>query len=148
MLVLRSMLLRKGNGGGTLCRGIERAFGVAIVGVAVDADLIGTSFAGMSPLIRAIGDGGTVGSRDMGGGRRLDFVTRGIGGNSNVGRVAVAGGGGRLKEIFQTGADGRARTPALLESVKGMLQCVILSASSSGELVADDSSSSTLELVG
>ena len=54
----------------------------------------------------AIGDGGMAGRRSMGGGRRF-----GLEGRSKDVRFAVAGGGGRLKDIFHTGAEGRARNP-------------------------------------
>lgn len=54
------------------------------------------------------GEDGTGGSMPRGGGRRFPFGT-GRGGIVKVDRTAVAGGGGMLKEVFQTGAEGGGR---------------------------------------
>lgn len=54
------------------------------------------------------GEEGTGGRRPSGGGLRL-FFGADREDKSKVGRVAVAGGRGKLKSVFQTGAEGGGR---------------------------------------
>jgi len=108
-----SKLLRKVSGGGASFRGAARARGVAELAVnfAFVPDFDGTR--GASSEISVTGDDGTGERTLMGGGRRFIFVTFGWA-RSKLERLAVAGGGGRVNESFQTGADGSGRKPGNL----------------------------------
>lgn len=57
----------------------------------------------------AAGEEGTGGRMPIGGGRRLAFGVA-CEGRSNVGRTAVAGGGGTVNEVFHIGAEGGGRS--------------------------------------
>jgi hypothetical protein len=88
------------------------------------------------------------GRRPSGAGLGLAFgVDRG--GSSKVDRVAVAGVGERLNDVFWIGADGSGRglCPRTVAGLKAKVGCELYWTSSSGESVEDEPSRSTLELL-
>lgn len=120
-------LLRKWSGGGMsfLDSVRVRTGGRESVGVRIGRELVGLVrtasllLGGVESTTMAIGEEGTGGRMPIGAGRRFPFgggregglnvewtALLGVGGILNVERMAVAGGGAMLKEVFHTGAEG------------------------------------------
>jgi hypothetical protein len=96
----RELLRCRAGGGGFLDSVRVREGGRDICGFR-DTRLSGVSAPSTTILM---GEGGTGGRIPRGTGLRFGFV-----GRSNDGRIAVAGGMGKLNDVFHTGADGGGR---------------------------------------